>query len=38
MGVSAQRRWSLRTMLVALKRLDPGGGYYYAGRAQAIPV
>jgi hypothetical protein len=38
MGVSAQRRWSLRTMLVALQGLDPGGGYYYAGPAQAIPV
>jgi len=25
-------------MLVALKGLDPGGGYYYAGPAQAIPV
>jgi hypothetical protein len=36
MGVSAQRRWSLRTMLVALQGLDPG--YYYAGPAQAIPV
>jgi len=28
----------LRTMKGALKGLDPGGGFYWAGPAQATPV